>query len=145
MYATQLLRLIDSLKVFSEGKTGATLGAGGEEGKVVVGELTKGKGVDQINLYKLMRYLQESKIARKVERYALFEAEQTSASAQPGKSKGSVGQQVRLNNDQQDPRPPMHGTGMPVLTHLQSFLLALTYPAAEGRFFYERLENSTLR
>jgi len=142
VYVTQLVRLIDSLKNFLEGKSGAALKAGGDEGEVVVGELLKGNGVDQINLYKLMRYLQESKIARKVEQYAILEAEQqTSAITQANKSKALGGPPSRINNDEKDDNTTVPGAGMPILTHLQSFLLALTYPAAEGRFFYERFES----
>ena len=32
----------------------------------------------------------------------------------------------------------------PVLTHIESFFSALTNPAAEGRFFYSKLENSDM-
>jgi len=141
VYVTQLVRLIDSLKVFLQSKAGVDIKSGAPEGEVVVNELMSGKGVDQINLYKLIGYIQESKIARKVERYAVFESEQQqTTSTQPSTSKGPSGQQTR-SSLQKEGITTTSGTGMPVLTHLQSFLLALTYPAAEGRFFHERLEN----
>jgi len=144
VYVTQLVRLIDSLRVFLESK-GGNVKTGATEGEVVVSELMAGKGVDQINLYKLTRYLQESKIARKVERYAVFEREQQITSIQPSNSKDARGQEPR--NDVQKERTTTtttSGAGMPVLTHLQSFLLALTYPSAEGRFLYQRLDDEDI-
>lgn len=122
VYVTQLVRLLDSLTAY----LGAKLVNGGTatEGQAQIGDLMAGKGVDQVNLYKLMHYLQESKLARKVERYAVYAEEHES------KATNSVpaGKEKTGNKT----------TSLPVLTHVQSFLLALTYPAAEGRFFFAR-------
>ena len=93
------------------------------EGMVDVSHLMAGKGVDQINLYKLMRYLQESKLARKVEGYTIHAEEQES------NSRSKMGREA-------------HVSTTPVLTHIQSFLQTLTNPAAEGRFFYENDEKN---
>ena len=142
VYITHLVRLIDSIKGFLESKAGASVKAGGEEAEVVVSELMKGKGVDQINMYKLMRYVQESKISRKVERYAVFESDQQATNTKSVKTNVTIGQ-LPWRNEQEDDDIPTGRTGMPVLTHFQSFLLALTYPAAEGRFFYE-LDNENV-
>ena len=95
------------------------------EGIVDVGHLMAGKGVDQINLYKLMRYLQESKLARKVEGYNIHAEEQ----------------ELKSNSRME---PEAHVSTTPVLTHIQSFLQTLTNPAAEGRFFYEKDEKNEL-
>jgi len=77
-----------------------------------------GKGVDQINPYKLSRYLQESKLARKVDGYV-----ESSEKTQPGqKSK----------------------TTMPVLFHIQSFLLPLMNPSEEGRLFYQKNNDDVI-
>ena len=95
------------------------------EGIVDVGHLIAGKGVDQINLYKLMRYLQESKLARKVEGYNIHAEEQ----------------ELKSNSRME---PEAHVSTTPVLTHIQSFLQTLTNPAAEGRFFYEKDEKNEL-
>ena len=95
------------------------------EGILDVGHLMAGKGVDQINLYKLMHYLQQSKLARKVEGYTIHAEEQES------KSKPRM-------------EPQAHASTTPVLTHIQSFLQTLTNPAAEGRFLYEKDEKNEL-
>lgn len=140
VYVTQLVRLIDCLKSFLETKAAEDNMKKEDEAEVVVGDLMAGKGVDQINLYKLMRYLQESKIARKVERYAVFEFEQQSTSVKPMKTNGSA-EQPATRTEKEETATGGASSTMPVLTQLHSFLLALTYPEAEGRFFYERLEN----
>jgi chromosome transmission fidelity protein 1 len=116
VYLTQLLRLLDSLSsclrdIASQSQTC--------DGIVDVMELMSGKGVDQINLYKLMRYLGESKLARKVDGY-ITHMEETKATITTK-------------------APP---SSSPVLTHVQSFLQTLTNPASEGRFFFEKDESS---
>ena len=116
VYVAQMVRLIDSILGCLETRM---TGKQPSEGLVEIGDLMAGKGVDQINLYKLMRYLQESKLARKVEGYTVF------TEAQESKAKSGMEHQA-------------HVSTMPVLTHVQSFLQTLTNPAAEGRFFYER-------
>ncbi|KAL8851070.1 MAG: hypothetical protein Q9221_003966 [Calogaya cf. arnoldii] len=116
VYVTQTVRLIDSVsdclhKLVSQSSTMESL--------VPVGHMMSGKGVDQINLYKLVRYLTDSKLARKVEGYSEY-ATKLASSAQV--------QSVDTT---------------PVLTHIQGFLQALMNPAAEGRFFFERDESSS--
>lgn len=77
--------------------------------------LLKSKGIDQINLFKLIKYIQDSKLAFKVESYAshVEEASNPEASTKPSPSS-------------------------PVLHALVSFIVALTNPSDEGRIFYER-------
>ena len=105
VYITQFVRLIDSLASFLDRKA---LDGGPRDTLVTVVELMAGKGVDQINLHKLSRYLQESKLARKVDGYASHvEGQRTS--------------QRQLST--------------PVVMAVQSFFQALTNPADEGRFF----------
>lgn len=114
VYLTQLVRLLDSLsshlnEVGSQSQT--------HDGMIDLGELTTGKGIDQINLYKLRRYLEESKLARKVNGYIThIEEEKATLSARPSSSS-------------------------PVLNQVQSFLQVLTNTASEGRFFYEKEGN----
>jgi chromosome transmission fidelity protein 1 len=120
VYVAQIVRLIDSVyghleKVAPDKKS--------TEGLVSVGDLLAGKGVDQINLYKLMRYLQESNLARKIEGYATHVEEQESKVMPRNETKAAA-------------------STMPVLTHVHSFLQTLTNPAAEGRFFYEKYEDN---
>lgn len=115
VYLTQLVRLLDSLssRLHEIGSQSLT-----RDGIIDVGDLVTGKGIDQINLYKLTRYLEESKLARKVNGYVMHieEEKATLAARSPSSS--------------------------PVLIQVQSFLQTLTYPASEGRFFYEKDENN---
>lgn len=122
VYVAQVVRLIDSVSGYLESKMSEKRSS---EGIVDVGHLMAGKGVDQINLYKLMRYLQKSKLARKVEGYTLHAEEEQSIS------------RSRMERE-------AHVSTTPVLTHIQSFLQALTNPATEGRFFYEKDEKNDL-
>lgn len=122
VYVAQVVRLIDSVSGYLESKMSEKRSS---EGIVDVGHLMAGKGVDQINLYRLMRYLQKSKLARKVEGYTLHAEEKQSIS------------QSRMERE-------AHVSTTPVLTHIQSFLQALTNPATEGRFFYEKDEKNDL-
>ncbi|KAL9000822.1 MAG: hypothetical protein Q9169_000576 [Polycauliona sp. 2 TL-2023] len=114
VYVAQTVRLVDSV---SDCLDRLVSQISGVEALVTVGDLMSGKGVDQINLYKLVRYLADSKLARKVEGYNEHAAKQASSS-------GNI---------------PVDT--MPVLTHIQRFLQALMNPAAEGRFFFDRDES----
>lgn len=111
VYVTQVVRLLDSIASFL-----STLDIKkGSEGTVQATELLKGKGVDQINLYKLMHYLQESKLARKVEGYVSLEQQK-----QQDINATGVGKEVAV----------------PVLTRITNLFMVLTNPAREGRLFY---------
>ena len=118
VYVTQVVRLLDSLSEFLEDKGNDRTAS---EGIVNVSDLMSGKGVDQINLYKLVRYLVDSKLARKVEGYI----------AHIEDSERGAAQKSRVSS-------------APVLTHVQSFLQVLTNPASEGRFFYEKSDSGDL-
>ncbi|KAK4999112.1 ATP-dependent DNA helicase chl1 [Elasticomyces elasticus] len=121
VYVTQVVRLLDSLIAYLVSKR--THGQA-YDSVAQFGDLMAGNGVDQINLYKLMHYLQKSKLARKVDGYVM------------------LAQQEELAQEGQDGRRRRTGAlasdtirGMPVLTHIQGFIHALTNPSAEGRFF----------
>ena len=118
VYVTQVVRLLDSLS----GYLNTVIATSKPSDQMIkVSDLMQGKGTDQINLYKLMRYLQESKLARKVEGY--------------------------LENSEANRRDPIEEAHVPttsVLTHFQSFLATLTNPESEGRFFYEESENNDI-
>ncbi|KAL1860654.1 hypothetical protein VTK73DRAFT_7216 [Phialemonium thermophilum] len=108
----QVVRVIDALSEWLD----HALEAKAERGIVDPNLLLKGRGADQINLYRLIRYIQESKLAYKVEGYASHvEETQAGASTQPT------------------------STTTPVLHTLLSFLAALTNLSTEGRIFYEKL------
>ncbi|KAL8722661.1 MAG: hypothetical protein Q9225_000893 [Loekoesia sp. 1 TL-2023] len=117
VYVTQTVRLVDSVSECLDMMISRNYG---NEALVNVSDLMGGKGVDQINLHKLVRYLSDSKLARKVDGYAEFTAKGESS------------------------RPDKHIVSTPVLTHVQGFLQTLMNPAAEGRFFFEREESNTI-
>lgn len=118
VYVTQVVRLLDTLAGYLETKAASS---NDKEAIVGAGDLMIGKGVDQINLYKLTRYLQESRLARKVEGY-ITHIEEQGAPTKEWKRAATT----------------------PVLTHIQNFIQALTNPAAEGRFFYLKSEEDGL-
>lgn len=111
VYVTQVVRLLDSIANYLQSLEIKN----GTEGTVQATDLLKGKGVDQINLYKLMHYLQESKLARKVEGYVSVEQQK----------------QQKLNN-----AGAAKEATVPVLTHITNLFMVLTNPAREGRLFY---------
>lgn len=76
----------------------------------------KSKGVDQINLFRLIKYIQDSKLAFKVESYAIHVEDDGVAAGTAKPSPNS-----------------------PVLHTLLSFIVALTNPSDEGRIFYEKI------
>ncbi|KAF7715094.1 Uncharacterized protein PECH_007655 [Penicillium ucsense] len=112
-YVAQVIRLVSSiarhLHEIQQQK-------GPAEGSIKISDLMAGKGVDQINPYKLSRYLQESKLARKVDGYVGSSQE---SQATKEKSRSTV----------------------PVLFHIQSFLLPLMNPSEEGRLFFQKEKN----
>ncbi|GES65568.1 ATP-dependent DNA helicase-like protein [Aspergillus terreus] len=116
-YVAQVIRLVSSiashLRAIMETKQAP-------EGPVEPSDLMAGKGVDQINPYKLCQYLQESKLARKVDGYVEFSAEKT------------TGKPDRQANSK---------STTPVLFHIQSFLLPLMNLSAEGRLFYQKTDG----
>ncbi|KAK4936796.1 hypothetical protein LTR28_010039 [Elasticomyces elasticus] len=124
VYVTQVVRLLDSLIAYLVSKR--THGQA-HDSVAQVGDLMAGNGVDQINLYKLMHYLQKSKLARKVDGYAIHAQQE---------EQGQEGQDRRQKRTGALASDTTRGT--PVLTHIQGFIHALTNPSAEGRFFCTR-------
>lgn len=117
-YLVQVVRVLDSLIAYLDHRKSNTQAT---DGIAKVDELMAGKGVDQINLYKLLRYLNESKLARKVESYAAY-IDETVSSRRPEQDKPTA----------------------PALNVVQSFFAALTNPTSEGCFFYERPNDQDL-
>ncbi|MCJ1307734.1 ATP-dependent DNA helicase chl1 [Agyrium rufum] len=108
VYVAQIIRLLDSLITYLANKAG---GPGVAEGTAALSELMAGRGVDQINMFKLDRYIRESKLARKVDGYTSSIEDSTKPSTS-------------------------RKTSTPFLMLVQSFLQVLTNPTQEGRFFY---------
>lgn len=107
----QVVKVIDGL---TEWLT-AAMAAKSEHGIVDPNALMKSKGVDQLNLFKLIKYIHESKLAFKVESYAIHVEEE----------------EVAMGTSKSSPSSP-------VLHALASFIAALTNPSDEGRIFYEK-------
>ncbi|KJX98615.1 ATP-dependent RNA helicase chl1 like protein [Zymoseptoria brevis] len=118
-YVTQVVRVIDSLLQFTRSvQDEKTPGS-----DVAASALLAGKSVDQINLSKLIRYINESKLARKVEGYSVYKSQIEAGDR-------SASQKVEK-------------TDVPTLTHVQNFLLALMNPSREGRFLWSK-EDKTI-
>ncbi|ODA81364.1 hypothetical protein RJ55_04329 [Drechmeria coniospora] len=108
-------RVIDGLSEWMEKAQGLE----DENGIVDSNELTRAKNIDQINMFELIRYIQGSKLAFKIESYAAH---------------------VDKDKDGAEAR-----AGTPVLHSLVSFLVALTNPSSEGRIFYAKLSTSDVQ
>jgi chromosome transmission fidelity protein 1 len=118
MYVTQVVRVIDSLiQVATPLQADKTAG-----GVIQPDALLAGKGVDQINLTKLVQYISQSKLARKVEGYVSY---LKSAESKPGE------QSLQLLET-------------PTLTQIQNFLTTLMNPSKEGRFFWSKDNGSVV-
>ena len=120
VYVTQVVRVIDSLLLFTTGcKRNVESG-----GIVQLGVLLSGKAVDQVNLSKLVRYINDSKLARKVEGYMTFiEGEKEGKRKTPTETSAAE---------------------TPTLTNVQNFLMTLTSPSNEGRFFWLKDEDTVV-
>lgn len=115
-YLTQVVRVIDSLLSFIAGvNDGLAIG-----NVISPSALLAGKAADQINLAKLVRYIDESKLAREVEGYIAHIAQNRSATKASASSKTEF------------------ATDVPTLMHLQGFLLCLMHPSREGRFLWSK-------
>lgn len=131
VYVTQVVRVIDSLVAFAAPLESEK---GSDGGTVQPGALLAGKGVDQINLTKLVRYISESKLARKVEGYVAFAKAGEDAVVVVG------GGGLKKNGHQtQESQPPAAAAAeTPTLTQIQNFLTTLMNPSKEGRFFWSK-------
>lgn len=116
----QVTRILNSLSSYLE-----ELGKRGSEGIVVAGDLLAINGMDQVNFFKLRRYLDESKLARKIEGYVAHVESKEQGKHQQKKPGGKTAPTASI----------------PTLTHIQGFLLALTNPSAEGKIFYGKTEE----
>ncbi|PHH59549.1 hypothetical protein CDD81_2880 [Ophiocordyceps australis] len=112
----RVARVMDSLMSWMEGAKSFKQ----EQGIVEPNDLVRAKGADQVNLFELIRFLQESKLAYKVESYAAkVETDAKSSGTADSRSKS------------------------PVLHTLTSFLVALTNTSSEGRVFYHQVKQGS--
>lgn len=124
VYVAQTVRILDSIVAYLQSRNSDTKAV---DEQVDMAALMSGKGVDQINLFKLNKYLQDSRLARKVDGYTAF-AEQSQMTGEENGPKNAT------------KRGPKQS--VPVLTHIQGFLLSLMNPSAEGRFFFSKEDMS---
>lgn len=128
VYVAQTIRIMDSILTYLK-----TIERDGKatDGLVDMLSIMSGRGVDQVNIFKLNTYLQESRLARKVDGYTTY----AETIAIDGKREGVKKAYER------SPRQ-----NVPVLMHVQAFILSLMNPSAEGRFFYSTEDSCiTLR
>ncbi|KAI0803462.1 helicase C-terminal domain-containing protein [Xylaria sp. FL0064] len=107
----QVARVVDGLRTWMEN----ALDAKADQGIVDPNALLKHKGIDQINLFKLVDYIQGSKLAYKIEGYAAHIESQGVT-----KSDSSF-------------------SSTPVLHTFLSFLVSLSNLSSEGRIFYHKV------
>ncbi|KAI7379651.1 ATP-dependent RNA helicase CHL1, partial [Hortaea werneckii] len=100
VYVTQVVRVIDSILNFTNALSTET----SQDGTLGPGQLLSGKGVDQINLAKLVRYISDSKLARKVQGYVASLAKTDGGTSEKQKAAAST-------------------PDVPTLTHVQNFLV----------------------
>ena len=126
VYVAQTVRILDSIITYLD-----TLNkdAKATDGLVDMLSIMSGKGVDQVNIFKLNAYLQESRLARKVDGYTAYSDTMANGIAKNGVKKTA----------EKSPRQ-----NVPVLMHVQTFLLSLMNPSAEGRFFYAKEDGSSI-
>ena len=116
MYLAQLLRLLDSLRSYLESKKQCS---NGDEGVVQDGDMLASKNADQIKIDKLLDYMKETKLAFKLDGYEQY-------------MENATKNESIIESTQQRKRRP----SAPALSIVEQFMLALTYPSYEGRFFY---------
>ncbi|EED14137.1 DNA helicase, putative [Talaromyces stipitatus ATCC 10500] len=121
VYVTQVIRLVSAL---AENLQSLSQKHKSSEAVVQYSDLVSGKGVDQINPYKLTRYLQESKLARKVDGYVEH--------ANNKNDKIASGKETRDK------------TTVPVLFQVQSFILTLMNPSDEGQLFLNKTDGGVI-
>ncbi|CAJ2508484.1 Uu.00g135100.m01.CDS01 [Anthostomella pinea] len=110
----QVARVVDGLSGWLDN----ALNLKADQGIVDPNALLKSKGIDQINMYKLIQYVQGSKLAYKIEGYVA----QAEAQGDPHSSHTA-------------------SLSTPVLHTLISFLVSLNNLSSEGRIFFHKMLN----
>ncbi|KAF3066395.1 ATP-dependent RNA helicase chl1 [Daldinia childiae] len=113
----QVAKVVDGLRVWLESASELK----SDQGIVDPNVLLKSKGIDQINMYKLIQYIQDSKLAYKIEGY-VAQAESQGA--------GDASSIIRST---------------PVLHTLLSFLVSLNNLSSEGRIFYHKVSQDDIK
>lgn len=118
-YVTQIIKVVASLLHFM-----SNVRQQSSDGNITTANaLLATQGADQINLVKLVHYITESKLARKVEGYITHLARAEATRARKPVSDSAAAE-------------------VPTLTHLQNFLPCLMNPAREGRFTWVKYDGT---
>jgi len=118
MFIKQILALLRRLETYLTSQNGKT-------GEVTAAELlsdTSSGGLDQVNFYKVEKYLRTSGLPRKADGYTKYTENKENPTDKVSKQAST-----------------------PVLMILQSFLVALTNPRREGRIFFNPSEDGTMQ
>ncbi|ODQ67512.1 ATP-dependent RNA helicase CHL1 [Nadsonia fulvescens var. elongata DSM 6958] len=130
VYLSQVVKAVDSLDAFilqASIKDQRKVSPGVE---LKQSDIFRGTTSDLINMHKLQKYLDKSKLVFKVETYIeMLEKE-------AAKKEINV---VRKNNFSKE-----KSTSTPVLSKVINFLLSITNPSSEGKVFYDRDEKKEL-
>jgi chromosome transmission fidelity protein 1 len=119
VYIMQIIRILTSLVSYLEKLDKKN------DGIVASGDILAMQGIDQVNFFKLQRYINESKLARKVEGYVTHKENK----------------EQENNGKLPEAKSTQPTASIPVLTHIQGFLLALTNPSTEGKIFHGKTED----
>ncbi|OLL24306.1 ATP-dependent DNA helicase chl1 [Neolecta irregularis DAH-3] len=119
VYIAQILRLLNALETFLQ-----TRAKGNIRGPVLVdpSELFRLQGVDQVNIFKIEKYLKISNLARKIDGYSSYKSR---------KDAKTLAQAEIQSSD------------LPLLMQVSSFLVILANPSKEGRLFLKSAEHDT--
>lgn len=123
VYISQIVKLL----VVLEKHLSEFSGLNGAE--VSQNEVLQNGYVDTINVFKIEKYMEKSKLSRKVESYIVHLAEEEAV-----KSMSLVGKENKTKGRRTVKQPP---PAVPLLSRIMSFLIALTNPTNEGKVFYE--------
>ncbi|CCJ29870.1 unnamed protein product [Pneumocystis jirovecii] len=119
VYIKQIIKLLKNISNFMECKNNII-----GDIQVEQSEILFYGGGDQVNIYKLEKYMKNSGLARKVDEY--FEKK----SKNLDQTKTNTEKNIIL--------------GLPILSHIQTFLLNLTNPFTEGKIFFGHIEKAQI-
>ncbi|KAG5518111.1 hypothetical protein PMAC_003297 [Pneumocystis sp. 'macacae'] len=115
VYIKQIMKLLENISNFMERKNNIV-----GDIQVEQSEILFYGGADQVNIYKLEKYMKNSGLARKIDGY--FEKNSENSDKKTNTKENII-------------------SGLPVLSHIQTFLLNLTNPFTEGKIFFGHTEK----
>ena len=127
IYLAQMVKVVFSLKAFMEKSKSLPVNETSPGKEIKPSNILQGTG-DLVNMYKLEKYLDKSKLVSKVQSYLEKKMESED------KDKDRL-----INSDSSKPRSSL------VLSKVTDFLLAINNPSSEGKVFYSRTEEKDLQ